>query len=63
MKGLKKILITAAALAASMSIMTGCIKYEDPNQAARDAQAAAQSAYESMAEGGRTGLHHVEIDV
>lgn len=63
MKGIKKIMITVAALAASMSIMTGCIKYEDPNQAARDAQAAAQSTYESMAEGKRTGLHHVEIDV
>lgn len=63
MKSLKKLLIAAVAMAVTAAGFTGCIKYEDPNQAARDAQAAAESAYEAMAEGKRTGLHHVEIDV
>lgn len=63
MKSVKRVLATAVAVMTAVSLMTGCIKYEDPNQAARDAQAAAESAYEAMAEGKRTGLHHVEIDV
>lgn len=63
MKSLKKLLIAAVAMTVTAAGFTGCIKYEDPNQAARDAQAAAESAYEAMAEGKRTGLHHVEIDV
>ena len=63
MKGIKKILISAVAMAAALSLMTGCIKYEDPNQAARDAAAARLSAYEEEAAPLRDGLHHVEMDI
>lgn len=63
MKAFKKIMITAVSLVAAMSVMTGCIKYEDPNQAARDMAAAAQSEYEALAAQAEGGIHHVEIDV
>lgn len=63
MKAFKKIMITAVALVAAMSVMTGCIKYEDPNQAARDQASAAQSEYEAMVAQVEGGIHHVEIDV
>lgn len=70
MKALKKIMITSVALVAAMAVMTGCIKYEDPNQAARElaesareADEAAQSEYEAQVAEGLSGLHHVEIDV
>lgn len=63
MKSIKKILITVVAMVTAMSFMTGCIKYEDPNQAARDAQAAKLAAYEEEAAPLRDGLHHVEMDI
>ena len=63
MKSLKKIVAAAVALMAFAGITTGCIKYEDPNQAAREAQQAFLDEYEAEAEGKRTGLHHIEIDV
>jgi peptidyl-prolyl cis-trans isomerase B (cyclophilin B) len=63
MKSIKKIMISALAVVAAMSLMTGCIKYEDPNQAARDAQDARLSEYEAQAAPLRDGLHHVEMDI
>lgn len=63
MKRLTKLFTAALALMASVSLMTGCIKYEDPNQAAREALEAKLAAYEEEAAPLRDGLHHVEIDV
>lgn len=63
MKSMKKMLFTAAAVMTAMCLMTGCIKYEDPNQAARDAQAEKLRAYEEEAAPLRDGLHHVEMDI
>ena len=63
MKSIKKVLTTAVAMMTAMSFMTGCIKYEDPNQAARDAQEIRMSEYEEQAAPLRDGLHHVEMDI
>lgn len=63
MKSIKKVLTTAVAMVTAMSFMTGCIKYEDPNQAVRDAQAIRMSEYEEQAAPLRDGLHHVEMDI
>lgn len=53
MKNIKRIILTAAALISAMSIMAGCIKYEDPRDRNRPA---GDDEY-------LTGLHHVEIEV
>lgn len=53
MKSIRKMIMTAVALVSAMSIMAGCIKYEDPRE-------------RNLPDDGNeylSGLHHVEIEV
>ena len=63
MKSLKKIMLTAVAAALSVTVLAGCIKYEDPNAPRVVETEETELQIAEPSEELMSGTHHVEIEV